>query len=180
MNATVHHATPTITRRALRDFGAKMVSVGRDEIIRHFSPADLDAVADLILAKATNSFLDKAMDARLRTIEAKPLINALARAERLGYERGDIVEEDHQHGQERVIPQPEAFPGVVPQQMRIDYIQTPPAARAASVPSSAEVRQGLVNVVQSATTNWQCGMCYRVFQHAAAFEHVSRPIAVSL
>ncbi len=74
--------------------------------------ADIDDVADIILSKASNRFLDAALDARLRTIEGKPLINALARAERLGYEAGDLVEEDQVRGQERVIPQPlEAYPG---------------------------------------------------------------------
>src|SRR3569833_907974 len=96
MNATDHPATTSITKRPIRDFGSKMIQDGRLEIIQHFTTQDIDALADVILAKASSRFLDMALEARLRTIEATPLINALARAERLGYEPGDIVEEDLQ------------------------------------------------------------------------------------
>lgn len=49
-------------------------------------------MAELILGKASNAFLDKALEMRLATIDAKPLIHALARAERLGYDSQDLVE----------------------------------------------------------------------------------------
>ncbi len=126
-----------------------MVSIGKEEIVQHFTAADIDSVAEILLSKASTRFLDMALDTRLRTIEAKPLINALARAERLGYEPGDILEEDQQHGLERVIPQPEAYPGAGAQQ--IPAMLSGPAH-----------------------TQPQCPVCFRVFQHRSAFEHVSR------
>lgn len=70
-----------------------MVAAARNEIIDHMSAADLDKVANRILAKASTSFLDKALEMRLKTIGAKHLINALARAERLGYEPSDVQDD---------------------------------------------------------------------------------------
>ncbi|KAK3337859.1 hypothetical protein B0H65DRAFT_434537 [Neurospora tetraspora] len=104
LNASIHHAVPSITRRAVRDFGQKMVLESKHELISHFSTADLDDVADVIINKASEAFLDKCLNARLRTIEAKPLLTALAKAERLGYNPADIVEEQH----ERVMPTSQA------------------------------------------------------------------------
>lgn len=77
-----------------------MVLESKHELISHFSTADLDDVADAIISKASDAFLDKCLNARLLTIEAKPLLTALAKAERLGYNPADIVEEQH----ERVMP----------------------------------------------------------------------------
>lgn len=113
LNASIHHAVPSITRRAVRDFGQKMVLESKHELISHFSRADLDDVADTIISKASDAFLDKCLNARLLTIEAKPLLTALAKAERLGYNPADIVEEQH----ERVMPtaQP-ARPAPLPSQ----------------------------------------------------------------
>ncbi|ROW15281.1 hypothetical protein VPNG_03007 [Cytospora leucostoma] len=93
LNASIHHATPAAIRRGVRDFGQAMTVAAKYEIIDHMTTADLDQLADRILAKASNSFLDKALQLRIKTIEAVPLINALARAERLGYESSDVVEE---------------------------------------------------------------------------------------
>ncbi|CCC05002.1 hypothetical protein SMACR_07325 [Sordaria macrospora] len=104
LNASIHHAVPSITRRAVRDFGQKMVLESKHELISHFSTADLDDVSDAIINKASDAFLDKCLNARLLTIEAKPLITALARAERLGYNPADVVEEQH----ERVMPTTQA------------------------------------------------------------------------
>ncbi|EAA28264.2 hypothetical protein GE21DRAFT_6088 [Neurospora crassa] len=104
LNAAIHHAVPSITRRAVRDFGQKMVLESKHELISHFSTADLDDIADAIINKASEAFLDKCLNARLLTIEAKPLITALAKAERLGYNPADIVEEQH----ERVTPTSQA------------------------------------------------------------------------
>lgn len=81
-----------------------MVLESKHELISHFSTADLDDVSDAIINKASDAFLDKCLNARLLTIEAKPLITALARAERLGYNPADVVEEQH----ERVMPTTQA------------------------------------------------------------------------
>ena len=81
-----------------------MVLESKHELISHFSQADLDEIADAIISKASDAFLDKCLNARLLTIEAKPLLTALAKAERLGYNPADIVQEQH----ERVLPTTQA------------------------------------------------------------------------
>src|SRR4051812_26286103 len=101
-----------------------MVAESAEELIKHFTTVDLDSIADLLLEKASDRFLDKCLEKRLLTIEAKPLVNALARAERLGYDRTDIILEDRH---ERVVVQ-EAFPGA------------PVSVPAASTPTTAQPR----------------------------------------
>lgn len=127
-----------------------MVGYGKRELIEHFSMYDLEELSDYILNKVSNSFLDKAMAMRLRTIEAKPLINALARAERLGYEPSDVVEETPTSG---MFPHERVVPGQ----------QQAPATTAQAVPQDPGVLR--------------CEMCGFVFPGPAAKEHVShRPI----
>jgi hypothetical protein len=134
-----------------------MVTESRDELIDHFTVADLDAVVDRILAKASDSFLDKCLEKRLLTIEAKPLINALAKAERLGYDPSDVVQEDHH---ERVIPQ-EAYPGAGPAaaasfaQQRTSQPSQPPQSYSPAAQSS------------------QCGRCFRTFGYVEPYNYVS-------
>ncbi|TGJ88045.1 hypothetical protein E0Z10_g740 [Xylaria hypoxylon] len=84
MNAIIHHASGAITRRAIRDFGKNLVSQAKLEIAAHLRPQDIDDMAPAILEKCSENFLDKALEQRLKTIDARSLINALARAERLG------------------------------------------------------------------------------------------------
>ncbi|ERT01407.1 hypothetical protein HMPREF1624_02653 [Sporothrix schenckii ATCC 58251] len=104
LNALLDSAPADVAKGSIKDFGRRVVKIARAEFVSHLDTADIDEIAGIILAKASNQFLDAALEARLRTIDAKPLINALARAERLGYEPDDIVEEPV-GGQERVIPQ---------------------------------------------------------------------------
>ncbi|PSS00658.1 hypothetical protein BD289DRAFT_450233 [Coniella lustricola] len=97
LNATIHYASPAAIQRGIRDFGGAMIANGKHAIIDMMTTQDLDEVADLILAKASVAFFDRALERRLKTIEAKKLINALARAERLGYDPSDVEEEVAQH-----------------------------------------------------------------------------------
>jgi hypothetical protein len=122
----------------------------------HFTAEALDEVAELIIGKASDSFLDKCLAKRLLTIEAKPLINALATAERLGYEPGDIIQ-DEQH--ERVIPQ-EAYPGVA-----AATATNGPLPRVTQPPLTTEGRAQL-----------QCMKCFRTFMHTSAFDHVRKVV----
>jgi len=155
-----------------------MIAAGKEDILHHFSEADFDSTATLILEKVSTKFLDKALELRLRTIEAKPLINALARAERLGYEANDVVEvEDEEDRQERVIPQ---APGPV------DGFAMP-VSGLASAPFF-----GTPSVVQESQPNpfrplpptplgpLQCEECLRVFKAASAHKHVGSPAPESL
>ncbi|KAM7200080.1 hypothetical protein V8F20_005501 [Naviculisporaceae sp. PSN 640] len=158
LNASIHHALPSITRRAVRDFGEKMVHESKNELVAHFRTEDFDEVADLIINKLSDSFLDKCLAKRLRTIEAKPLINALAKAERLGYEPGDIVEGD-QH--EHVIPQ-EAYPG---------------ASAAAAAGTNGLTQSGPTqppSQPQAQPYPMQCLNCFRTFTQHSAHEYHTR------
>lgn len=54
---------------------------------------DLDSVSDILLKKTSNDLMDKIMAQRLATIESRSLLNMLARAERLGYNSADVIED---------------------------------------------------------------------------------------
>ncbi|KAK8138678.1 hypothetical protein PG984_002058 [Apiospora sp. TS-2023a] len=120
MNAIIHHANGDIVRRGIREFGRKMVSESKDAIIAHFEPADIDAVADAILDKASDHFLDKALERRLATIDARSLIDALARAERLGYESNDV------NGDNGTIASPQLPTPTIPQSNAVHQYQQHP------------------------------------------------------
>jgi hypothetical protein len=142
----MHHSTPGVQNRAIHDFGGNLVANCKSELIGHFSARDIDDVADLILAKASNAFLDKALEMRLATIDAKPLLNALARAERLGYDAQDLVEVSQG---ERVIPNNNIGDGLPDTAIRSN------GSRAA-LPSEL-----------------QCLRCYRTFTKKSYFDYVS-------
>jgi hypothetical protein len=124
-----------------------MVADCRDQLMQHFTTADLDAVADLIISKASDRFLDKCLEKRLPTIEAKPLINALARAERLGYEKEDVVPDDDDNNDDAATK---------------NTLQPSPAVPLASHSLAPPPRP-----------QWQCDMCFRIFIYESAFHHVS-------
>ncbi|RGP66519.1 hypothetical protein FLONG3_8829 [Fusarium longipes] len=126
LNATMHQASPDTIARAVKEFGVKLVQTAKNDIVGHLSPADVDELADSILARASPQFLDKALARRLETIPARQLVNALARAERLGYDVQDIVR-DHD---EQVIPSMHSMPtpSAMPptnQTVRVRYYQPP-------------------------------------------------------
>ncbi|KAK4223757.1 hypothetical protein QBC38DRAFT_372431 [Podospora fimiseda] len=153
LNASIHHALPSITQRAVTDFGAKLVSECLPEIIGHISTARLDEVADSIIAKASNAFLDKCLEKRLPTIEVEPLTQALARAERLGFRHDDEIQREGQH--ERVIPH-EAYPGASVPWAASHHHAPPPAPEYYSV-------QPL-----------QCSRCFRTFKLAPPYDYHMR------
>ncbi|ORY62339.1 uncharacterized protein BCR38DRAFT_486602 [Pseudomassariella vexata] len=157
MNAVIHHADGIIIRRAIRDFGYKMVLESKVELISHFRPQDLDAVADKILEKASDEFLDKAMDKRLSTIDARSLINALARAERLGYEDNDTLDNPNHHPQPQVATPTQPVPS--------PFVHQPAAEVQHPVGQSPQIQ------------NLQCQLCWRKFATAAPYEyHVKKQL----
>ncbi|KAL2758899.1 hypothetical protein ACRALDRAFT_1055609 [Sodiomyces alcalophilus JCM 7366] len=101
-NAAIHHAAGDAINRAMRDFGQKMIHDARMAFAQHLTTEILDDIAPVLIQKASDRFLDRALQARLPTIPAKSLLNALARSERLGYDAEDIVEDDN----ENVFPPP--------------------------------------------------------------------------
>ncbi|KAG8675086.1 hypothetical protein FPOAC1_001063 [Fusarium poae] len=100
LNATMHQASSETIGKAVEDFGANLVQKAKHELVGHLSPSDIDELADSIIARAGPQFLDRILARRLETISARQLVNALARAERLGYNVQDIVREHD----EQVIP----------------------------------------------------------------------------
>ncbi|KAK4159193.1 hypothetical protein QBC43DRAFT_222546 [Cladorrhinum sp. PSN259] len=154
LNASIHHALPVITQRAVRDFGGKMVADSLVELVGHISTQDLDKVADLIIAKASDGFLDKCLEKRLLTIEAKPLTQALAKAERLGFGPDDEIQQEGPH--ERVMPH-EAYPGAsTATNGSFQGHHTPPAP-------GYHPAQPL-----------QCSRCYRTFGQPQPFDYHMR------
>lgn len=135
----------------MRDFGKAMIVAAKHDIIDQMTPADLDQLADRILAKASNSFLDKALELRIRTIEAVPLINALARAERLGYESSDVVEDPSAYGGP---PAAQPIPGRV--------MPSPTSTVVPPVPASQP---------PVSTMPLHCGICFRKFNYQSSYEH---------
>jgi hypothetical protein len=150
----MHHSTPGVQNRAVHDFGRNLVANCKSELMGHFSARDIDDVADLILAKASNAFLDKALEMRLATIDAKPLLNALARAERLGYDSQDLVEVSHG---EHVIPNSHMG-------------HAPASIHGAGVSGPTTHSNG----ARAAHPNeLQCMKCYRTFTKKFYFDYVS-------
>lgn len=157
LNAAVHHssATPGIQSRAIRDFGAVMVSNCKQEIVEKWSTRDIDDVAPALLAKASNAFLDQCLALRLQTIDAKPLLNALAKAERLGYEPNDILLEQ----QERVIPNHQLN-------------NVPPANTAG--PAASTVQRARLD-------QFQCLQCFRTFAKKSYYDyHLTRSVCTKV
>lgn len=179
MNAIIHHASGAIVRRAVRDFGRNMVSEAKHEIASHLKQQDLDEIASAILEKCSDKFLDRALEKRLNTIEARSLINALARAERLGYEssdvvedrRGEIVSTTETNGSGATLVKP--FASTQPQ-------PRPAVPAPTSLPYQTQSAQPthLVHFVQTAqqaspATDLKCQLCWRKFRHAKPYEYVS-------
>ncbi|KAI1143537.1 hypothetical protein F5Y05DRAFT_408982 [Hypoxylon sp. FL0543] len=152
LKAVITRVNAVWIRKFINEIGGKMVSTSKHELMAHFAASDLDEVANDILDKASDSFLDQALERRLKTIDARSLINALARAERLGYEHNDISEAQ----KERVLP----------------FNPTPslnPTPRPAPDPGSKP--QWPPN------TTYQCKICWRIFDSFEPFNyHVQKQI----
>ncbi|KAI2629637.1 hypothetical protein GGR54DRAFT_271891 [Hypoxylon sp. NC1633] len=163
LNAVIHHSNGVIVRRSIKDFGAKMVSESKHEIVAHLQTADLDELAGDILEKASDYFLDQALEKRLRTIDARALINALARAERLGYENSDVLDEQRDEGP-KFNPAPFPVPQLAPAE---------PASRAQRIPSQPSLHHARAAPPQVL----QCPLCWRKFHFAQPYEyHVQKQI----
>jgi hypothetical protein len=133
-----------------------MVSNCKQEIVEKWSTRDIDDIAPALLAKASNAFLDQCLALRLQTIDAKPLIQALAKAERLGYEPNDILLSEQQ---ERVIPN-----------TQLGHV--PPVSTSASTarPTGAAVPRARPDQLQ-------CLKCFRTFTKKSYFDFVSSCLA---
>ena len=167
-----------------------MVRSTKFDIVSHFQPADIDELADAILGRASERILDMAMERRLQTIKPRPLLNALARAERLGYDAADIVEEMPFHGAEQVIPAAVHAPSAAVREPNVlmTPIQSAPRtslpARTSAFPQlqpniplpSREPRETGYprnGMRGRPADDLECGRCGRDFAVESAFLHVS-------
>ncbi|KAI5862083.1 hypothetical protein GGS23DRAFT_103928 [Durotheca rogersii] len=158
LNAIIHHSNGTIIRRSIKDFGSRMVAESKHEIVHHFKPSDLDELASEILDKASNSFLDLALEKRLRTIDARSLISALARAERLGYEDSDILDDQSPRG--AAVPPVHASPIVTWTPVKLASNTQLGQGDSAGNPSR-----------RSSTKVWQCPLCGRNFDSEPPYKY---------
>ncbi|KAI0176390.1 hypothetical protein GGR52DRAFT_540770 [Hypoxylon sp. FL1284] len=155
LNAVIHHSSGTIIRRSIKDFGAKMVPEAKREIFDHLSTSDLDEITDSILEKASDKLLDKALEKRLATIDARSLIDYLARAERLGYEDSGVVDERRGFN-----PAPAPLP--------FDPTPQPPPVPMEPVPRP--MPREPVHILQ-------CPLCWRKFDREPAYiYHVQKQV----
>ncbi|KAI1300291.1 hypothetical protein F5Y03DRAFT_231076 [Xylaria venustula] len=179
LNAVIHHTSGVIMRRAIRDFGKNMVREAKSEIFAHLQPQDLEELvptmladfSDQILNNCSDEFLDKALEQRLKTIDARSLINALARAERLGYESSDVLEDRP----ERVVPAVQMPSHGLPQISlnTVTQPQPPPATPAAISPT--QYRQPAQHA--PAATDLVCRLCWRQFQQTKTYQyHVEKQL----
>ncbi|KAK2005611.1 hypothetical protein LZ32DRAFT_633489 [Colletotrichum eremochloae] len=165
MNVAMHRSDEDILLRAIRDFGSRIVSAGKHDLVGWMSQSDLDEVADQIISKASNTFLDKALVARLPTIEARRLVNALARAERLGYDANDIVDN------ERVVasvPVPKDIPSVKDRQPGPEQIPQEPAEQTVAQALAKMEPQPPESINPSVP---RCQICHRGFPGPIAHNH---------
>lgn len=167
LNASIHHATQAAVQRGMRDFGRAMISSAKAEIVDAMTPSDIDDVAARLLSKASESFLDAALELRLKSIDAKHLINALARAERLGYEPSDVQdEEDDPVASQPPVHHDGIMPSTAPQQPRPQL-----APRPAPQPASQPAPQPAPRPGATPAPIMYCKLCFRKFVHQSAFEH---------
>jgi hypothetical protein len=170
MNAVVHNASGTMIKRAIENFGRKLVSESKNEVIGHFTASDIDDVADAILDKATNDFLDKALKKRLETIDARSLINALARAERLGYENDDVMDERPVQAPVRSVTYMASSVPYAHAQSRHEAQQRPTSPKASQHSYGNEPAAS--QAPRPTLADLQCPLCWRKFNAAAPYEYV--------
>lgn len=134
--------------RSVEGHGARLVRTAGTQLAQHMTPKELDMVAPILLPKLSPGFLDKALALRLESIPAQQLVNALGRAERLGYDVRDVVTGDPSAAgrQERVIPTANPIPP--PPGEAMSTWQAPPYqgdALQQNLPSNADLmRLGIV------------------------------------
>src|SRR4051794_31293659 len=90
--------------RAIQDFGSELAISAKHQWAQHLKSTDLDDIADELFQRASDRFLDRALARRFETISGRSLVNALARAERLGYDVRDLIEDGVPNKPEHVIP----------------------------------------------------------------------------
>ena len=140
-------------RVAVANFGKNFVKNAQMEIISQFTPEMLAEVETAVVDRAPDSLLDLAMEKRLNTIRARSLLNMLARAERLGFNENDIVDDVPGRG-----PRNLGVPNSTSSQLREMPAARPPPQHQASGRS---------------TDPLTCPFCLRRYVSQMARDHVS-------
>ena len=152
LHDAIQLATPAAVRAAIRHNWRKCITGSvHDEsfFVRavfkhctdHIYKRSLEEYADKFLQVASPEFLDRAMEIRLATINAKDLVAILAKAKRLGYDEMDVVDEnedvmpaeEESDSEVEEIPPPVSSPPVVHDQL----LQTQQMNAAAAAASSS-------------------------------------------
>lgn len=92
LSVIMREASSDMLRTFIKEFGGRVARECSVEIASNWSAAEIDDLAPYILPRCGSAFLDRALETRFRTIPAQSLVNYLARAQRLGYEESDIVD----------------------------------------------------------------------------------------
>lgn len=146
------------------DFGSKLVSTAKARILEHFRPSDYDEMADVILTRVSTKFQDRVLAQRVETIDAKSLVNTLARAERLGFSVDDVLDErpvtNGSGKTEQVIP---SLKGLPLQQLR--------------QPQPQQQQQASLSTTQGSNGLVQCGACKRPCSGMEALNYHSKKAA---
>ncbi|KAG5948665.1 hypothetical protein E4U53_006203 [Claviceps sorghi] len=171
LNTCFHQASPATLDTTVQRFGGKLVASSLRSFLSHATPELLDSVSDLLLSKLSSDFLDRALDKRLATIRARSLVNALAKAERLGYDARDVVVEGR-NGSEHVIPHSKPNLAQNPAHRRQSYHH--------HSPPSHQLDMNEPRIVPPANQSYQsitaqnllyCGMCGRPCSGAHALRY---------
>ncbi|CAK7274476.1 hypothetical protein SEPCBS119000_006191 [Sporothrix epigloea] len=149
---------PDAAQTCIKSTGRKLWKDTIAEKYEQMSTSGIDSATAQILARASNKFLDAALDIRLRSIDAKSLVNALARARRLGYEPDETFEQ----------PSRDSGPAVY-QEMRRD----------ASAGADADAGQQPPPSTAVASSEWQCAVCGKQYTTETALTcHISSQICM--
>lgn len=145
----MHQASAETLSRAVGDFGAKLARTSKPALLSHFTAEDYDEVSNILLSRVSNGFLDKALARRLETIPARQLVNALARAERLGYDVRDVIQEKGEHVLPSLYPTDTPAPLPRPYQQQDSHGQAAPSNTAPPPPPAPSQRQFMDTTVTS-------------------------------
>ncbi|EGX89897.1 hypothetical protein CCM_08150 [Cordyceps militaris CM01] len=169
-----HRAPPAILSRTIEQHGARLVRNSAGPLARHLRREDLDMMAPSLMSKLSNTFLDKALALRLESIGAQPLVNALGRAERLGYDTRDVVTDGGVGGsqsgsrgpaarQERVIPTANPIPPPSPSMLPAQQQQPAPTGNTLRLPSAADLAR--LGIAHCDSCNRPCGGIKALLSH---------------
>ncbi|KAH7035249.1 uncharacterized protein B0I36DRAFT_90081 [Microdochium trichocladiopsis] len=161
LNILITTTSEDVVAKTVKQLAHLIAPGSARHLIPQFHAPDFDALADDILNRCSDQFLDKALERRLQTIGPKALINALARAERLGYEKGDILDESS----ERIIGGMPRPPLPLPPKQHQQPPPPPPPHPNSAVPPAPYVPQ------PQGMNTFRCTQCGDIFDDIGVYNH---------